>query len=46
MINHDMINFLGTDMHHARHLNAIKNTLQEPYLENLINSGKLLNHTL
>ena len=46
LIDRRMISFLGTDCHHVGHLKLMKETVYEPYLKKLIESGKLLNHTL
>ena len=42
-IDAGMIDFAGSDMHNLIYLEALRNTRLEPYLEKLINSGKLLN---
>ena len=46
MIDKNMISFLGTDCHHIGHIKLIKDVVYEPYLEKLLNSGKLMNQTL
>ncbi len=46
MIEQNMISFLGTDCHHMGHINLMKEVVYEPHLQQLIESGKLLNHTL
>lgn len=47
LIDLGMIDLLGTDMHHDKHMEAIRTrALYEPYLHKLIDSGKLLNSTL
>jgi tyrosine-protein phosphatase YwqE len=46
MINKNMISFLGTDCHHMGHINLMKEVIYDPYLQKLIESGKLLNKTL
>ncbi len=46
LIDKRMISFLGTDCHHIGHLKLMKETIYEPYLKKLIESGKLLNDTL
>ena len=37
---------LGSDCHHLGHVEAIRRSLTSPYLHKLLQSGKLLNHTL
>lgn len=47
MIEKNMIDFLGSDCHHSRHVNVIKTgAVYEKALHKLIESGKLLNATL
>jgi len=47
MIEKNMIDFLGSDCHHLRHVGVIKsNAVYEKALHKLIESGKLLNATL
>jgi protein-tyrosine phosphatase len=46
MIDKNMISMLGTDCHHTGHINLMKQVIYEPHLQKLIESGKLLNHTL
>jgi protein-tyrosine phosphatase len=41
-----MVDFLGSDLHNAYYLEVLRKTTYEIYLEKLLNSGKLLNHTL
>ena len=41
MIDAGMVNFIGSDMHHVRHLDALKNSLKEKYLAKLVNQGIL-----
>jgi len=45
MIDAGMVNFVGSDMHHARHLEALRKTLNEKYLAKLVAKG-ILNNTL
>lgn len=45
MIDAGMVNFIGSDMHHTRHLEALRKTLGEKYLAKLVNKG-ILNNTL
>lgn len=46
LIEQNMISFLGTDCHHMGHINLMKEVVYEKHLLQLIESGKLLNHTL
>jgi tyrosine-protein phosphatase YwqE len=46
MIEKNMISMLGTDCHHEGHINLMKQVVYEPYLQKLMESGKLLNSTL
>ncbi len=47
LVDLGMIDLLGTDMHHDKHLEAIRTrVLYEPYLHKLLESGKLLNSSL
>jgi protein-tyrosine phosphatase len=46
LIDKDMISFIGSDCHHMGHINLIKNVVYENHLKKLMDSGKLLNHTL
>lgn len=47
LIEKDMIDFVGSDCHHAGHINLIKTqAIYENGLHKLIESGKLLNNTL
>ena len=47
MIDQNMISLLGSDCHHAGHIDLIKNgALYEKSLHKLLESGKLLNNTL
>lgn len=45
MIDAGMVNFAGSDMHHTRHLEALRKTLKEKYLAKLVAKG-ILNATL
>jgi tyrosine-protein phosphatase YwqE len=45
MIDAGMVNFVGSDMHHTRHLEALRKTLSEKYLSKLVAKG-ILNNTL
>jgi tyrosine-protein phosphatase YwqE len=46
LIELDMVNFIGTDCHHANHLKFMEDALCQPSLHKLVESGKLINHTL
>ena len=46
MINENMVNFIGTDLHGARHLGLLQDCLGLKYLEKIMNYDKLLNKTL
>jgi protein-tyrosine phosphatase len=46
MIDQGLIDFLGSDLHNFQYLQYIRKSLYEPYLEKLVQSGKLKNHTL
>jgi len=46
MIDKGMIDFLGTDCHHAGHINLMQQARKEKYLHKLLESGKLQNSTL
>lgn len=46
LIDMNMVNFIGTDCHHANHLKYLEEALCNPALHKLVESGKLLNHTL
>ena len=46
LIDKNMVSLLGSDCHHMGHVELIKNVVYEKYLEKLLGSGKLLNHTL
>ncbi|MDR0971612.1 MAG: hypothetical protein LBM25_04425 [Bacteroidales bacterium] len=46
LIKENMVELLGTDCHGQRHIEAIKRTLRNPLLEQLILSGKLINNKL
>lgn len=46
MIDKGWYEFIGSDCHHLGHIELMKNVRTEKYLTKLINSGKLLNHTL
>lgn len=46
MIDEQMVDFIGTDLHNSKHLEAIKNSLGEKYLRKILDYDKLLNRTL
>ncbi len=46
MIDENMVDFMGSDLHGVRHTEAIHACLKEKYLEKILTSGKLLNKTL
>lgn len=46
LIDADMIDFLGSDLHNLNYLQLLKNSLFEPYLEKVIKSGSIQNHLL
>lgn len=46
LVDAGMIEFVGTDAHHAEHLRMIRRVLRNSHFEKLLGSGKLLNDTL
>lgn len=46
LIDAGLIRFIGTDCHHLGHVALTENVRKNPYLKKLVESGKLLNHTL
>jgi tyrosine-protein phosphatase YwqE len=46
MIDTKMVDFIGTDLHGMRHIEAIRECLPEKYLEKLLLSGNLMNKSL
>lgn len=46
MVDNHLIDLVGSDCHGIRHIEAIKNTLRNPYLKRLIDSGNLKNNLL
>lgn len=46
LIEKNMITFLGTDCHHMGHIRLLKDVVYERHLKELVESGKLMNHTL
>jgi protein-tyrosine phosphatase len=46
MINQNMISFLGSDCHHAGHIELMKKVIYEKALHKLVEGGRLLNSKL
>lgn len=46
LIKKEMVEFVGTDLHNARHIEIIKSLLGNKHLIKLIESGKLLNNRI
>jgi len=46
MIDENMVNFVGTDMHGMKHLEILEQCLKQKYLARILNYDKLLNKTL
>ncbi len=46
LIKKDCIDLVGTDLHHQRHIEALKKALENPILYDLVISGRLLNNRL
>lgn len=46
LIDLNMIDFLGSDLHNFKYLQFLKDSLKEPYLHKVIESGRLKNHLL
>lgn len=46
LIEKDMIDFIGTDIHHVRHLESLKKVPKSKYFERLVKSGLLKNQEL
>ena len=46
LIKNRMIDFVGTDTHNEKHLERLETAFQEKAIQNLIQSGDLLNFTL
>ena len=46
LIEADLVDFIGTDCHHLGHVGLLNQMRQSPVLKKLIESGRLLNHTL
>lgn len=43
LIDNDMVELLGSDTHHYRHIEAIRNSLYSPALDKLIKSNAIIN---
>jgi tyrosine-protein phosphatase YwqE len=46
MIDNNMIDFVGTDLHNERHLNIIREGVKFKYVEKILNYPKLMNKVL
>jgi protein-tyrosine phosphatase len=46
MIENDLIDLVGSDMHNMKYMTALENSMKEKLLVRLVESGKLLNHKL
>jgi protein-tyrosine phosphatase len=46
MIDNDMVNFIGSDLHGQRHMELLQEALGSKYLQKIISNPKLLNKTL
>jgi protein-tyrosine phosphatase len=46
LIELGMVELIGSDCHHANHLKFLEDAICQPALHRLVDSGKLLNHTL
>ena len=46
LLNHGMVEFLGTDLHNQKQFELLEEALYEPSLARLIESGRLMNHLL
>jgi protein-tyrosine phosphatase len=46
MIDENMVNFVGTDMHGIKHLEILEQCLKQKYFARILNYDKLLNKTL
>lgn len=46
LIDKGYVDFIGTDTHRVEHLEGLQKALKSPKLHELVNSEKLLNHTL
>ncbi len=46
LIDANMIDLIGSDLHNFHYLNLLKKSLYEPYLDKLLQSGNIKNHLL
>ncbi len=46
LVDEELVDFIGSDMHHLRHADALENSLISPYTEKLIEAGNLHNLAL
>lgn len=46
LIKENMVDLIGSDCHGQRHIDALRKTLRNPFLKELIDSGKLINNKL
>jgi len=46
LVDNQMVDFTGTDLHHLEYFKLIDDSMAEPYLHKLLASPKLLNNTL
>ncbi|MVN23214.1 tyrosine-protein phosphatase [Mucilaginibacter arboris] len=46
MIDHNMVDFISSDMHHIRHAQALEKSLKTPYIEKLLYDYPLKNQLL
>jgi len=46
LFKNEMVDFLGTDMHHSRHLSMLKDLATKKEFYELVKNAELLNHTL
>jgi len=46
LAEHNMINFLGTDIHHENQLPVIHQSLKDPYVQKLLANNTLMNKQL
>ena len=46
LIDSNMIDFIGTDIHHVKHLEVLKRVPSSKHFQRLVQSGLLKNHTL
>jgi tyrosine-protein phosphatase YwqE len=46
LVDEELVEFAGTDLHHEGHLAMLERALKEPYVQKLLRSDRLLNSTL